>query len=307
VLIASSLLALLVGCGPPGDGAVACGELEPRNEKEVALCNDLGYAVIARVEVPEGDPPAGGWPGVVVLHGSSGLFNEDHQTCTQAMRRQFQHWAERLNAAGYAAIFPASFYSRGFCDSSKSADRPRDYDGSERLVTRVFDAAAAGEWLCDDPRVDCDRLALMGFSNGGTTTVLLMHEDLRDADDDRLKELVPPPFLGAVAYYPGCSLQSQLNNTIDAAAIDELYYPRAPMFVAHASRDHLSDDCRDIRDPQVRLVADDRGVSEDWFDLKIYSGAKHGFDDSESDDRADDYAASEAAKAKTLALFADWF
>ena len=175
-LVACTLLALSVGCGPPGDGAVACGELEPRNEKEVALCNDLGYAVIARVELPAGEPPAGGWPGVVVLHGSGGLFKDYDDSCTEAPRTQYQHWAQRLNDAGYAAIFPASFFSRGFCDWTKKAQRPREYTETERLVTRVFDAAAAGEWLCDNPSVDCSRLAVMGFSNGGSTTVLLMHE-----------------------------------------------------------------------------------------------------------------------------------
>ena len=52
------------------------GRFEPRNELEVALCNDLEQAVIARVALPEGEPPVGGWPGVVVLHGSSGLFSD---------------------------------------------------------------------------------------------------------------------------------------------------------------------------------------------------------------------------------------
>ena len=297
----ATLALALAACGPPGDGAVACGELEPRNEDEIALCNGLDQAVIARVAKPSGEAPPEGWPGVVVLHGSGGLFlSSDDKTCSETLQDQFQIWTDLLTERGYAVIMPASFYSRGFCDWTKSSTVPRDYDGDERLVTRTFDAAEAAQWLCDEPDVDCDHLAVMGFSNGGSTTLLLMHEDPADAADARLHDLSVPPIRGAVAYYPGCGLRGQLASGLDAEDEDRFYFPRGPIWVPHAEKDPLLDDCEDLRDPQVDAIADQRGVSDDMFEIEVFAGARHGFDVWFTGDPQADLDARKAAQTETL-------
>src|SRR5690349_8824415 len=137
---AFALLTLATGCRPPGDGSVACGELEPRNDSEIALCNELEQAVIANVAMPEGQPPAGGWPGVVLLHGSGGLYQSDgkHYPCSETLQDQFSMWSQMLNERGIAVIMPDSFYSRGFCEWDKKSTVPREFDDHERLVARTF-------------------------------------------------------------------------------------------------------------------------------------------------------------------------
>lgn len=310
-IVALTLLALTVsGCRPPGDGAVACGQLEPRNDSEVALCNDLDQAVIASVAMPEGEPPPNGWPGVVVLHGSGGLFlaGEEDYPCSETLQDQFRIWAQLLNERGYAVVMPASFYSRGFCDWLKTSTVPRKFDDHERLVARTFDAAAAANYLCDDPRVDCSRLAVLGFSNGASVTMMLLHEQLADAADPRLQSLDSvPDFVGAVAYYPGCGLEGELANRLAESEVDRYYYPSVPIWVPHAEKDNLLETCEELRDPQVDVIADQQGVEQDMFEIQVYPDAKHGFDVWFTGDPQADLDARIDAQARTLAKLDEWF
>lgn len=303
------LLTLAIGCRPPGDGAVECGQLEPRNDGEVALCNDLDQAVIASVAMPEGDPPPEGWPGVVMLHGSGGLFlaGDQDYPCSETLQDQFRIWAQLLNDRGYAVVMPDSFYSRGFCDWQQTSTVPREFDDHERLVARTVDAAAAAKYLCDDPHVDCSRLAVLGFSNGASITMMLLHEQLADAADERLRNLSPPSFVGAVAYYPGCGLEGELANRLGESEIDRYYYPSAPIWVPHAEKDKLLDTCEALRDPQVDAIAEQQHAGEDMFELEVYADAKHGFDVWFTGDPQADLAARTDAQTKTLAKLDEWF
>jgi dienelactone hydrolase len=299
---------LVFGCGPGyGYSAVSCGQLVPRNANEVLICNELGESVIARLELPDGSPPPSGWPSVVLLHGSGGLFESDDDfPCAETPEPQFRKWAELLTDEGYAVIMPASFYSRGFCDWGDD-DMPDEFDDHERLIMRTFDAAAAGNYMCDDPRFDCSRMAVMGFSNGGSTTLMVMQENLRAAADERLHQLQRrPPFVGGIAYYPGCGLENQLPIRVDPDEIERFYYPSARVWVAHGSKDDMHDECTEIRDPQVEIGAQLRGVTHDMFETELYEGAKHGFDNADDDDREADREARDHANAHTLALLESW-
>ena len=297
-----------VGCGA-GDGSVPCGELDPRNSSEVALCNGLDQAVIASVAVPEGEPPADGWPGVVLLHGSGGLFlaGSDSYPCSATLQDQFRIWVELLNDRGYAVIMPASFYSRGFCDWTEEHSIPPELSDHERLVARTFDAAAAADWLCDDARVDCSKLAVFGFSNGASTAMLLLHEDLGVAKDSRLHRLTSlPSFAGGVAYYPGCGLEGELSNEVAPADASRGYFPAAPVWVPHAGKDPLLTTCEELRDVQVDAVAKSRNMVEDMFELGIYPDAEHGFDVWFTGDPQADFEARADAQAKTLSKLDAW-
>jgi dienelactone hydrolase len=316
------------GADPQDDIIVCIGELEPRNSREISLCNELGEQLIVSVAMPEGDPPPEGWPGVIVLHGSGGLFfsqgenhaNDDEEDedeedeaqagediCSETLQHQFHDWAERLSERGYAVVMPASYYSRGFCEWGDDY-APEDHDKHESLIRRTFDAAAAAHYLCDHPSVDCSRLGVLGFSSGATTTLLFMHEHFSDAKDSRLYDLEDlPPIVGAVAYYPGCGLEGEITNELDQSAVERYYYPRAPIWLPHAEKDPLLDDCEEVRDPQVDVVAEQHGVDWDMFDLHVYPDAKHGFDGSSEDDKQADFEASIDAQARTLAQFEEWF
>lgn len=300
-----SLAPLLGGCQGDG-GAGSCGESEllARNADEVVLCTGLGESVVARVALPSSSMPApasGRWPGVVLLHGSAGLFREDGNQCTEEPHGRFTEWEQLLTERGYAVIMPESFYSRGSCDRP-----PSGYDDRELQVMRAYDAAAAARWLCSHPRVDCSRLAVMGFSHGASVAMLVMHEDLSDALDPRLHDLELPRFAAGVAYYPGCGLESELASKLDEAEFDRYFFPTGPMWIPHASKDWLSERCEELRDPQVRAVAIDRGIEKDMFQLEVYPGARHGFDVWFEGGPSADRKARDDAQKRTLAKLEDW-
>ena len=146
---------------------------------------------------------------------------------------------------------------------------------------------------------------MIGWSNGGSTTLLTMNADHEDAKDARLHELNLPELLGAIVYYPGCGLYGQLTFSLDEEDLDSFYYPRGPVLLLHAGEDDLVENCEEVRDPQVELVASELGVVEDMFDLKIYADAEHGFDSPDEDDE-DDVAAREAARELSLATLEQW-
>jgi dienelactone hydrolase len=69
----------------------------------------------------------------------------------------------------------------------------------------------------------------------------------------------------------------------------------------------LAETCEALRDPQVDVIGERRGVSVDMFELELYPDAEHGFDGSEQeDDEAADFDARQAAQARTLAKFDEW-
>jgi dienelactone hydrolase len=144
-------------------------------------------------------------PAVIALHGCGGLYrsgnDRDRLTARHAER------ARALTASGYVVLFPDSLRSRGLEEvcTVKTSER--------RLtpLTRRQDALAALRWLAAQPGVDRDRIALLGWSHGGSTTLATIdasHPDVvrfRDAPD------APPFFRAAIAFYPGCiaSLRNQ--------------------------------------------------------------------------------------------------
>jgi dienelactone hydrolase len=122
---------------------------------------------------PEGDGP---FPAVVGLHGCSGLGGR-----AAAVGPIYRDWGERLAAAGFVVLFPDSFGSRGAgpqCSVRERAIRPR--------VERVVDANAARHWLQGQPWVRQDRVFLVGWSHGGSTTLWTVRPQAagRDAGAD---------------------------------------------------------------------------------------------------------------------------
>lgn len=102
-------------------------------------------------------------PAVVALHGCGGLFRRDGRLAARDA-----DWAERLAELGYAVMFPDSFNPRGFREICTSTGDVRPI----RPRHRVADAIAATSWLARQPFIDGNRIALIGWSNGGTTVLM---------------------------------------------------------------------------------------------------------------------------------------
>ena len=152
-----------------------------REQVEISQGGVTLRAVLYR---PDGPGP---FPAVVALHGCGGLANK-----TDPITPRFEEWGGRLKAAGFAVLFPDSFASRGL--GSQCGVRERDVRASRE---RVGDTNAAREWLQRQPWVMRERVSLVGWSNGGTTTLWTVREN----------KAAPPAggdFRSAVAFYPGC-------------------------------------------------------------------------------------------------------
>ncbi len=101
--------------------------------------------------VPDGEPPAAGWPAVVWVHGGP---------ASQA-RGAFRPDMQALLARGYAVLLPNVRGSTGYGRAWMEAD------DVEKRLDSVHDLAAGRRWLVEQPGIDAARIAVMGQSYGG--------------------------------------------------------------------------------------------------------------------------------------------
>jgi dienelactone hydrolase len=133
----------------------------------------------------KGDAPR---PAVVLMHGCSGLLNDNGRIFAL-----YRAWMRALFAKGYDVLTVDSAASRGFGQTCSP--------GPNRITMwrdRPSDAYAALQYLQAQPAVAADRVALMGWSQGGGV-VLLTINDKSIGRPAALKQ----DFVTAVAFYPG--------------------------------------------------------------------------------------------------------
>ncbi|MCW1410637.1 dienelactone hydrolase family protein [Rhizobium sp. 1AS11] len=196
-----------------------------REQGEI-LSQPQGTPLLGYLSRPRGDGP---FPAVVVLHGCEG------------MRLSIKDlWPKRLVSWGYVVLVVDSFTTRNIKDPCRS-----------HLPDRVFDAYGALNLLSKQSYVDIRRVALMGFSTGGTAT-------LEGTKIEGNEQLMDHKFQAAVAYYPLCAA-TQGDATV-------------PILILTGERDNWSpaDRCR----KRLARLSDDSPPIE----LNIYKGTYHDFD-----------------------------
>jgi len=196
----------------------------------------------AVVYQPSGDGP---FPTVVGLHGCEGLIN-----ARGIPSARYRDWAQRLNAAGFAVIFPESYRSRGLAGNQCTV-RKRAVRSAQERVTDVQSVRA---WLLDQPWVARDRITLVGWSNGGIAVLWAIRPRIAPTDGK-------PDFRSAVALYPGCG---RLLNTAWSARVPTL------LLLAGADDHNRSSDCQ-------QMAAGAKGRSA-RVSVHVYPGAPHDFD-----------------------------
>ena len=159
-------------------------------------------------------------PGVVMLHGCSGVYSYSKPNSTYSNLQQlFLEWGRRLSRAGYAALLVDSFTARG--DAQNQCGNGTA--GTDEVVGRAYDALAGFDALANTAayKVDRARVAVLGWSQGGSTTLSVL--DI---------STWPTKFKMGVAFYPACGLHNAYGGISNST-----YAPYSPLYVLMGTAD----------------------------------------------------------------------
>jgi dienelactone hydrolase len=177
-------------------------------------------------------------PAVVLLHGCAGNW-----------RRLDERWGKRIASWGYVTLAVDSFGPRGI-DNTCSNGSPIDL---------AFDAYRALDFLVKQPFVEPDRVAALGFSQGGWLA-------LASVERGFIEQTSRSKFRAAVAFYPPCRA-FRGNMTV-------------PTLIMIGELDDWTpaDECRNMVEGR-----DDWGISRQKGEgiparLIVFPGAYHAFD-----------------------------
>lgn len=214
---------------------------------DVTFTNTLGLKIPGKLFKPAGSGP---FPAVVMLHGCNGIYSNSDPT--KGVANTYREWADRLVAQGYVALLVDSFTPRGTQNECSNGAI-----GVSEVTDRPLDVQAAYNYLAGLATVKAQKVGLLGWSHGGSTTLAAMETT----------NLLGHPFRTAVAFYPGCGLYNAYGGIAGST-----WAPYAPLKILHGGSDPLYTDGR-CATRVAHAVA--KGASAS---LVVYSGAKHGFD-----------------------------
>jgi dienelactone hydrolase len=198
-------------------------------------------AVLRRASGP------GPHPAVVLLHGCAGLRDG-----RGAIRARDAEWSRLLVAQGFTTLHVDSFAPRGV----SAVCGERNPEGRLRIsAERARDAYAALLHLQSRPDIRGDAVALMGWSNGGGTTLWALARGSRARPAGLAKD-----FVAGVAFYTGCGALSRLQQP---------WRPVAPVLLLVGEADDWTPAA-----PCVALAA----RAGEAVELHVYPGAHHDFD-----------------------------
>lgn len=205
--------------------------------------------------------PAGGdgvrRPAVVALHGCGGMYSA---VPARRERLSVRHWAmaELLVAEGYVVLFPDSFRSRGQEELCTVAPRHRKITQANRRL----DAQGALAYLQARADVAADRIALLGWSHGGSAVLATLNAT-QPAVAAWVERETVPYFRAGVAFYPGCGIGNRAVPVYSLAAPLRL-------FIAGSDDWTAPQPCIDLA---ARLADEGEPVK-----ITVYPDAHHGFD-----------------------------
>lgn len=182
------------------------------------------------------DGPA---PLVILLHGSDGPRSGAAWAWSQDIWRQ-----------GFATLRLDSFTARGATDVSTDQNQFGQF-------TQTYDVYRAIEAVAADPRIDANRVVVMGFSRGGTATLLSAMRRFEEAHGPGDLSIA-----GHLSFYPVCNFQLGRDTEITPA----------PIRVFHGDADDWTsaERCEQQVERLATAGADIR--------ITVFPGARHAFD-----------------------------
>lgn len=180
-------------------------------------------------------------PAVLVLHGCGGAFDRRGR-----LDARMSTYAALVTAEGWHALVLDSLGPRGVREMCTQAPGSRAVTQQQRRR----DTLAALAWLAARPDVEASRLALVGWSNGGSTVLAATNARHPEV---RASSAVPR---AAVAFYPGCE-----------AELGRGYETRVPLQLLLGGADDWT-----APGPCIELARHAGAAFE------VYAGAYHGFD-----------------------------
>ena len=205
------------------------------------------------------DPSAGDFPAVIALHGCDGMYS------TLASRRgrlseRHQAMADLLVAEGYAVLFPDSFNPRGQREVCTQLESKRTILQAHRRL----DVMGALEYLRTRQDIAAQRIALLGWSHGGSAVLAAINA--RSPVVAAYRAQLPagePYFVTSIAFYPGCVAPMRGRDG---------FAPAAPLtiFIGEADDWTSAKPC----------VALGKALAEQHLPIEVrtYADAHHGFD-----------------------------
>jgi len=177
-------------------------------------------------------------PAMILMHGTSGIGGN------------VDDWSQHLNSMGVATFVVDGFSGRGLANALGA--------GAPSPTARIVDAYRALELLAKHPRIDPNRIAIMGLSHGGWAALYSSAKRfyrMHGPADGRM-------FAAHVVFYPGC-IQDYLEG-------DDIVDKPVRIFHGDADDQLPIEACREY-------VARLRTAGKDVV-LTEYAGAHHVFD-----------------------------
>ena len=182
---------------------------------------------------------------VIALHGCGGLYAATGARKGQLNARH-QAMADLLVAEGYSAVFPDSFSPRGETELCTQKIGSRKIDQTQRRA----DLLGSLVWVAAQPWAQPNRIALLGWSHGGSAVLAATDASRSDVRGQAVKPAI------AVAFYPGC-----------AAAAKAGYQPSAPLVLMLGEKDDWT--------PPAPCIALGTAVGAE---VNVYADSHHDFD-----------------------------
>ncbi len=164
------------------------------------------------------------------------------------VREKHLRWASHFNDLGYVTLIVDSFRPRSIVSICKGAGST-----SASYTVRTLDALGAHAFLRTLHFVKRDNIGVIGWSHGGITALAAVAKH-------GVGEKFPSNFAAAIGFYPLCVTDRSFGvPTLVLIGKEDDWTPAGP--------------CIELRERNRN--------SENSFDLVVYDGAFHAFDDSD--------------------------